>query len=105
MRFFLFSSTAAKETPESNQTSSMSSSLSNSAPPHFGHLTPSGRRSLSSLSNHISAPSFSKSSASFSVTFTSRNECRQDLHRSAGMGTPQALCLDRHQSGLLTIML
>ena len=49
-------STASWLDPESNQTSRMSRSRSNSRPPHVGHASPSGRNSSIGRSYHASAP-------------------------------------------------
>ena len=49
-------STASWLEPESNQTSRMSRSRSNSMPPHDGHARPAGTNSSSGRSYHASAP-------------------------------------------------
>src|SRR3990172_8198485 len=88
-----------------NQPSRMSSSFKNSPLPHFGHLTPSGRNSLRSFENQTSAPCFSNIFTRLSMRPLSRKLSLQLAHEIAGIGTPHARCLERHQSGLPSTML
>src|SRR5947209_8462454 len=62
-----FSSTAIEDEPLSNQTSSMSDSFVNSAPPHFEHAKPAGRSSLASRLYQASPDSCSKMSATWLI--------------------------------------
>src|SRR5208337_297739 len=56
----------AQLTPESNQTSRMSVSLTIEELPHLGQVSPGGARSATSASNHTSAPFSSNKRAAFS---------------------------------------
>src|SRR3989338_5036155 len=88
-KFSLFSRTPAKLVPESNQTSNIFSSFSNSGPPHFWHFVPPGKSSCADFSNQISAPFFSNSSAILFIIAISRSVLPQALQANAVIGTPQ----------------
>ena len=59
------SQTAAQLTPDSNQTSTMSSSLRKVAPPHSAQTAPSGASSAVGRANQASEPSAANSSAAW----------------------------------------
>ena len=82
----------------------MSDSFVNSKPLHLGHLISFEVNALKSFSNQMSAPSFSAASARASITDGLRSEASHLLHLSAGIGTPHARCLERHQSGRASII-
>ena len=98
------SSTAAWLTPESNQTSRMSSSLSKSWPPHSWQTAFLPRKSSGGRENQESAPSSWKSWTILSAVSWSINGVWHCLHINTVMGTPHARCLEMHQSGRASTM-
>ena len=83
---------AQAATPESNHTSRMSGTLL-ITPPHLGHLNVT--LSIHGLWRSIPSvyPSLPLSSVTWPMTFLSPH-----LHSHTGMGIPQYLCLEMHQS-------
>src|ERR1700738_2266085 len=98
-------STASWLDPESNQTSRMFISRSNDVPPHFGHVSPAGMKSLVGRSYHASAPYCSKTPAVFSTSAGVTIASPHFVQSTAGIGTPQTRCREMHQSGRLATML
>src|SRR5260370_14598304 len=98
-------STATCEHPESNQTSSTSSSLVNSPPPHPAHRTSGPAKSATGLAYHASEPSRAKISSARATTLTSSVTLPQPLHLSAGLSTPHSRWRDRHHSTRVSAML
>ena len=98
------SATAAHDTPDSNQTSTMSPCFSSARLPHALQPVPGGTRSAAGHVNHAFEPSLRKTSATCSITSGSSRSFPHFPQRKAGIGTPQTRCRDRHQSGRASIM-
>src|SRR5210317_2560374 len=95
----LFSKTNEWVDPLSNHTSTISLNFSKSSDLYFSP------KNLCGLSeNQQSDPSFSYIFAIFSLTSSSTNISLVFLLTKIGRGTPQTLCLETHQSGLVSII-
>src|SRR5579875_2315970 len=82
----------------------MSISLRNSLPPHFGHAVFFFSSDAASYLYQASAPSRSNSSTIERFTFASFSGSWQPSHRNTAIGTPQILCREIVQSGLVATM-
>src|SRR5712692_5921083 len=98
-------STASWLDPESNQTSRMFISRSKLVPPHLGHVSPAGMKSLVGRSYHASAPYRSKIPAAFSTSAGVTIASPHFVQSTAGIGTPHTRWREMHQSGRLATML
>src|SRR6266702_3020934 len=97
------SRTAACETPESNQTSSMSISFSKLLFPHFGQTVPAGRSRSALQSYQMSALCSLNSSATWNMIGASARYSPHSVQEKAVMGTPHDLWREMHQSGRFSI--
>src|SRR5215813_11484786 len=98
-------STASWLDPESNQTSRMSFSRSNSAAPHAGHVRPGGMNSPVGRSYQASAPYSSNTDAARSTSSGVMIASPHFVQSTAGIGTPHARWREMHQSGRFASML
>src|SRR4029079_12007044 len=86
--------TASWLDPESNHTSRMSRSRSKDVPPHDGHVSPAGMNSSIGRSYHESALYCSNTTAALSMIAVVSTASPHEVQSSAGIGTPQARCLE-----------
>src|SRR5712671_3726239 len=91
--------------PESNQTSRMFISRSKLVPPHVGHVSPGGMKSLVGRSYHESAPYCSNTAALFSTSAGVTIASPHFVQSTAGIGTPHTRWREMHQSGRCATML
>jgi hypothetical protein len=74
-------------------------------PPHDGHFNPAGMNSSIGRSYHESALYCSNTAAALSMIAVVNTASPHEVQSSAGIGTPQARCLEMHQSGRFDTML